>query len=89
MRQNFNFKEIAKFVRRSVLYLAETLHFLTDYIDNVNCMKLAFLVYKIVTSIQKDTTRNSLYWEILKTGNNEERWDYMNQNEANLIRPFG
>jgi len=50
---------------------------------------MAFLVYKILSSIQKDTSQQSAYWELLKTTNTEDRWDSICQNEANLIRPFG
>lgn len=52
-------------------------------------LKMAFLVYKILSSIQKDTSQQSTYWENLKITNTEERWDSISQNEANLIKPFG
>lgn len=50
---------------------------------------MAFLVYKVLTSIQKDTSQQSAYWDVLKISNSEERWDSICQNEANLIKPFG
>lgn len=50
---------------------------------------MAFLVYKILSSIQKDTCQESVYWEILKVANKEERWDSITQNEMALIKPFG
>jgi hypothetical protein len=50
---------------------------------------MAFLVYKIVSALQKDTSKHSFYWEILKITNEEARWDAMYQNEISLIRPFG
>lgn len=78
--EGYNFKEIAKFVRRAVQYLAETLDALTDYVNDPKFMKIAFLVYKIMSSIQKDTNQQSNYWEILKVTNNESRWDAIYQN---------
>jgi hypothetical protein len=50
---------------------------------------MAFLVYKILSSIQKDTSQQAAYWDILKVSNNEERWDNICNNEINLIKPFG
>jgi len=76
-------------VRRSVQYLAESLDVLTDYVEELPYLKLAFLVYKILSAIQRDTSRQSQYWEVLKVNNTEDRWDFMYQNEINLIKPFG
>lgn len=42
-----------------------------------------------MSSIQKDTSQQSNYWEILNVNNNEDRWDAIYQNEINLIKPFG
>lgn len=56
------FKDVAKFVRRSVSYLAETLDALTDLVDDPKYLKISFLIYKILTSIQKDTSKQSQYW---------------------------
>lgn len=47
------------------------------------------MVYKILSSIQKDTTQQSAYWQILKVVNNEDRWDDTYQYEISLIKPFG
>lgn len=76
-------------MRRSVQYLAESLDVLTDYVEELPYLKLAFLVYKILSAIQRDTSRQSQYWEVLKVNNTEDRWDFMYQNEINLIKPFG
>ena len=62
---------MAKFVRKSVQYLAETLDALTDYVNEPKYLKLAFLVYKILSSVQKDTSQQAAYWDILKLQNNE------------------
>ena len=80
-----SFKQVAKFVRRSVQYLAETLDALTDLVHDPKYLKMAFLVYKILSSIQKDTYQESVYWEILKVTNKEERWDSITQNEMALM----
>lgn len=56
------FKEVAKFIRKSLGYLAETLDFLTDHIHEPNYQKLSFLIYKIILAIQKDTSKKSSYW---------------------------
>lgn len=47
------------------------------------------MVFKIITSIQKDTSKTSHYWEILKISNNQDKWDAINQNEVNTLKPFG
>ena len=56
------FKDVAKYVRRSVAYLAETLDTLTDMVDDPKYLKISFLVYKILSAIQKDTSKHSQYW---------------------------
>ena len=56
------FKDVAKYVRRSVSYLAETLDMLTDMVDDPKYLKISFLVYKILSAIQKDTSKQSQYW---------------------------
>jgi len=83
------FKDVAKYVRRSVFYLAETLDLLTDMVDDPKYLKISFLVYKILSAIQKDTSKQSQYWEILKISNTEDKWDNVYQTEINLIKPFG
>lgn len=74
------FKDVAKYVRRSVSYLAETLDMLTDMVDDPKYLKISFLVYKILSAIQKDTSKQSQYWEILKISNTEDKWDNVYQN---------
>jgi len=59
---SITFREVARFIRMSVFYIAETLGILTDYVDDVVYLKITFLVYKILSAIQKDTTRQSPYW---------------------------
>ena len=53
---------MAKFIRKSLSYLAETLDSLTDLIDDPTYLKLSFLIYKIISAIQKDTIKKSSYW---------------------------
>lgn len=67
-------------MRKSIQYLAETLDTLTDYVNEPRFLKMAFLVYKILSSVQKDTSQSSAYWEILKVTNTEERWDSICKN---------
>ncbi len=43
-------------------YLAETLDELADYADDTRFLRMALMVYKILSSIQKDTTQQSAYW---------------------------
>lgn len=38
-------------------------------IDDSKFLKISFLVYKILSAIQKDTSKQSQYWEILKISN--------------------
>jgi len=53
---------VAKFIRRSVQYIAETLDLLADLVDDVKYLKIAFLIFKILNAIQKDTMKQSAYW---------------------------
>lgn len=68
---SYSFKEVAKFVRRTLQYLAESLDVLTDHVNEPKYLKMAFFVYKILTSTQKDTCQRSAYWDILKVSNTE------------------
>ena len=43
---------------------------LTDHVEDLKYLRIAFLVYKILSSIQKDTNQQSPYWEMLKVVNN-------------------
>ena len=58
-------------------------------VDDPKYLKISFLVYKILSAIQKDTSKQSQYWEILKTNNTEDKWDNVYQTQINLIKPFG
>jgi hypothetical protein len=58
-------------------------------LDDVNYLRVAFLIFKILSSIQRDTNKNSPYWEILKCLNSEERWEHFYNTEANLSKPIG
>jgi len=83
------FKEVVRFVRKSLSYLAEVLDFLVDYVDEPIYLKLSFMIYKIISMIQKDVGKKSAYWEMLRISNTEDKWDSILINEINIIKPFG
>ena len=51
---------------------------LTDLTDDPRFIKMAFMVFKMLAAIQRDTGRQSQYWDMLKVANPEERWDSVN-----------
>lgn len=61
------------FNRKSMTYVAETLDNLTRKldVDKEKYSQVCFLVYKILSSIQKDVVKSSPYWEFAKTPNND------------------
>lgn len=52
----------AKYLRRAFIYLTESLEILTANIDEVIYLRLAFMVHKIINSMQKDSMSGSIFW---------------------------
>ena len=52
----------ASYLRTAFIYLTETLEILADRIDEATYLKLAFLVNKIINSMQRDAMSNSIFW---------------------------
>ena len=50
---------------------------------------MAFLVFKILYSIQRDITKDSLYWERIKVKNTDTQWDNILKDETKSLEPFG
>ena len=79
------------FNRKYMTYISETLDLLATKLDDdrEEYSQICFLVYKILSSIQKDLVKASPYWEFVKTPNNDEQWDYILRNEIQLLDSFG
>jgi hypothetical protein len=52
-------------------------------------LKFAFLVFKILSAIQRDIQKKSFYWEQIKVQNEEAQWDFVIQSEVLSIEPYG
>lgn len=57
-----SYKEAGKYMRRALIYLTETLEILTNRIDELEFLRVAFLVFKIINLIQEDTVVGSIFW---------------------------
>ena len=66
-------------------YLANVLSELTEDIDEERNILFAFLVFKILSAIQKDIISGSRYWRILKVKNNDKQWDNLLKDEAKSL----
>jgi serine/threonine protein kinase len=86
--ENLHFKEVCKFVRKNILYLAESIELLISYSEDLLYLRLCYLTYKIMSSFMKETNKGSSYWEMLKIQNSEEKWEYIYENEGNALKPF-
>jgi hypothetical protein len=63
------FKEVSKFVRRNLVYLAETLELLAAHVDDLLYLRLSYLTYKILAAFMRETNSGTAYWEMLKIAN--------------------
>jgi hypothetical protein len=53
-------------VRRSFIYLSETVELLTSNVEDMNYLRLCYLTYKILAAYMKETNVGCAYWEMLK-----------------------
>lgn len=53
---------MVKYIRKAMIFLAETLDLLSEHVDDLKYLKVTFLVYKMLNAIQKDTAKSSAYW---------------------------
>ena len=63
------FKDVSKFVRRNLAYLAETLELLAAHVDDLLYLRLSYLTYKILAAFMRETNSGTSYWEMLKIAN--------------------
>jgi hypothetical protein len=59
-----NLRDAMAFSRKSMTYISECLDYLANKLDNSRerYAEICFLVYKILSSIQKDVGKSSPYW---------------------------
>jgi hypothetical protein len=64
-----NFKDVSKFIRKNLIYLAETLEFLSAQVDDLLYLRLSYLTYKILAAFMRETNSGTAYWDNLKISN--------------------
>lgn len=84
-----NFKEAGKYIRRALIYLSESLDLVTREVDDIVFLRLAFMLYKIISYIMKDTLSGGVYWEHLSISNKSYDWEAVVNQELAIIRPYG
>jgi len=58
-----------------MIYLTETLDSLNEIIDNLKNLRVAYMLYKAILNITKNTQTGSIYWRNLGFANNIDKWD--------------
>lgn len=84
-----SFKEAGKYIRRALIYLSESLDLVTKEVDDIVFLRLAFMLYKIISYIMKDTLSGGVYWENLSISNKSTEWEAVINQELAIIRPYG
>lgn len=82
-------REAAKFIRRALIYLTESIEVLAGLAEDVVFLRLTFLVHKVILAIFKDTMKGGLYWQNLGLTLVNEKWDDVLTQEAQILRPLG
>ncbi len=60
--EGFIFKDVSRYVRRNLVYLAETLEMMAQNVDELCYMRLSYLTYKILGAFMKETNSGAAYW---------------------------
>lgn len=82
----YNLKDVVIINRKWVAYLVETLDFLANRFDREDkYIQISYLVFKMVTLIQKTLALSSSYWEALRVENNIPEWDSVLKSEISMI----
>lgn len=51
--ETLNFKDISKYIRKNLVYLAETLEIVAMYVDDLVYLRLSYLTYKIMAAFMR------------------------------------
>jgi hypothetical protein len=62
---------------------------LVPQIDDVTLLRLAYMVYKIASFVINITATGAGYWENLSIENHSHSWATVNEQEKNLVKPYG
>jgi hypothetical protein len=82
-------REVEVFARRMMTYLAETLETMSDKIEEEKYLYMSFLIFKILSAIQKDLQKDAAYWEIIKINNTDQKWDFILREEMADLEHYG
>lgn len=81
-------REVVRYIRRSLFFLAETLGLLSDGLNDLLQLRVTFQVYKLLCAIQKASARDSPYWRALRLALQEQKWESLNRTETTALLPF-
>ena len=70
-----SFKEAGRYIRKALIYLSESLDLVTREVDDIVFLRLAFMLYKMLSYILKDTLSGGVYWENLSVANRSSEWE--------------
>jgi hypothetical protein len=70
-------------------YLCETLVILAPMVKELEYLRMAFLVYKVIVNVWRLTRKDGVYWEEIGMPNTEYRWDEFCEEEVETLRPYG
>lgn len=61
----------------------------TKEVDDIVFLRLAFMLFKTISYILKDTLAGGVYWENLAISNQSAEWEAVASQELAILRPYG
>ena len=61
----------------------------TSKVEEIDYLRLAYLIFKIIRAMQEDTHRDSIFWENLSIDIRKEPWEQVVLDQFNIIKPYG